>query len=152
MHIRDMETADFPAVDGLMQQLHQAHLRARPDLYAPLEHPYPREEFEHLVENPKVIALAAVEEQQVVGLCIVTLRDKSGMVSLPIAYMDDLVVDEAFRHRGIARALFQASERRAKALGAQRLDLMVWSFNENARQFYAAQGMTPQRYIYEKML
>jgi ribosomal protein S18 acetylase RimI-like enzyme len=74
------------------------------------------------------------------------------MVSLPIAYMDDLVVDEAFRHRGIARALFQASERRAKALGAQRLDLMVWSFNENARQFYAAQGMTPQRYIYEKAL
>ena len=64
------------------------------------------------------------------------MRDKSMMVDQKIAYMDDLIVDEKFRGRGIAKALVKASEEEAKRLGAKRLDLMVWAFNESAVQFY----------------
>ena len=68
------------------------------------------------------------------------------------AYVDELVVDERCRRRGIGKALFQEAERRARKLGAQRIDLMVWSFNENAIKAYDTYGMTPQRHIYEKHL
>jgi hypothetical protein len=37
-------------------------------------------------------------------------------------------------------------------MGAERLDLMVWDFNEDARKFYEKMGMKPQRYIYESKL
>jgi GNAT superfamily N-acetyltransferase len=51
-----------------------------------------------------------------------------------------------------ARALFAEAEKQAKELGAVRIDLMLWSFNESTRKFYESLGMTPQRYIFEKKL
>lgn len=45
MKIRPMTAADYAEVDRLMQQVHQLHLQARPDLFIPLEHPYSRENF-----------------------------------------------------------------------------------------------------------
>ena len=152
MTIRTMRSSDYEAVDRLMGQLHQSHVEGRPDLYAPLEHPYSREEFEEMLADHQKILLLGEEDGTAVGLCVVSLRDKSGMTDLKTAYMDDMVVDEGFRGRGYARQLFRAAAERARALGAVRLDLMVWSFNEAALNLYRELGMTPQRYILEKPL
>jgi ribosomal protein S18 acetylase RimI-like enzyme len=152
MLIRNIRIDDYDAVDKLMQLLHKVHVEGRPDLYAPLEHPYSKEEFEKLVDDDTVISIAAEENHIVIGICFVSIRDKSGMVSMKTAYMDDLVVAKEFQHRGIARALFAEAEKQAKELGAIRMDLMVWSFNERAKQLYESLGMMPQRYIFEKEL
>lgn len=113
---------------------------------------YSKEEFEDLVENDEVISVAAEVDERIVGICFVTMRNKSGMVPMRTAYMDDLVVDESYQRQGIAKALLEAVEKRAKELGAKRMDLMVWSFNEQAKSLYESFGMTPQRFIYEKEL
>lgn len=152
MTIRDMKLEDYDAVDTLMQQLHKIHVNGRPDLYVEMEHPYSKEELTEKIYNKEVIALAAEEENRIVGLCIVVIRHRSGMVNMKTAYVDDLVVDQSYQHRGIAKSLFQKAEERAKALGAERMDLTVWSFNENALKFYQSIGMVPQRYILEKPL
>ena len=135
-----------------MQQLHKIHVNGRPDLYVEMEHPYSKEELTEKIYNKEVITLAAEEENRIVGLCIVVIRHRSGMVNMKTAYVDDLVVDQSYQHRGIAKSLFQKAEERAKALGAERMDLTVWSFNENALKFYQSIGMVPQRYILEKPL
>lgn len=150
--IRNIKIDDYEIVDNLMQQLHKIHVDGRPDLFTPLEHPYTKEEFEKMVCDNNIISIAAEEENIIVGICFVSIRNKSGMVSMRTAYMDDLVVTKEFQHKGVARALFKEAESQAKALGANRLDLMVWSFNENAKSFYESLGMIPQRYIYEKKL
>lgn len=152
MTIRDMKLEDYDAVDTLMQQLHKIHVNGRPDLYVEMEHPYSKEELTEKIYNKEVIALAAEEEDRIVGLCIVVIRHRSGMVNMKTAYVDDLVVDQSYQRRGIAKSLFQKAEERAKALGAERMDLTVWSFNENALKFYQSIGMVPQRYILEKPL
>jgi ribosomal protein S18 acetylase RimI-like enzyme len=152
MLIRNIRIDDYEAVDNLMQLLHKVHVDGRPDLYTPLEHPYSKEEFEKLVDDNEVISIAAEENHIVIGICFVSIRDKSGMVSMKTAYMDDLVVAKEYQHRGVARALFTEAEKQAKELGAMRLDLMVWSFNESAKQLYESLGMIPQRYIFEKNL
>ena len=152
MTIRDMKLEDYDAVDTLMQQLHKIHVNGRPDLYVEMEHPYSKEELTEKIYNKEVIALAAEEENRIVGLCIVVIKHRSGMVNMKTAYVDDLVVDQSYQRRGIARSLFQEAEERAKALGAERMDLTVWSFNENALKFYESIGMVPQRYILEKPL
>jgi len=121
-------------------------------LYVDLEHPYSKEDFEKLVDNEEVISIAAEEQGVILGICFVSMRNKSGMVTMRTAYMDDLVVDEKFQRRGIAKKLFVEAEKRAKALGAERLDLMVWSFNESAKNLYESLGMKTQRCIYEKKL
>lgn len=152
MMIRDMKLEDYDAVDTLMQQLHKIHVNGRPDLYVEMEHPYSKEELTEKIYNKEVITLAAEEENRIVGLCIVVIKHRSGMVNMKTAYVDDLVVDQSYQHRGIAKSLFQKAEERAKALGAERMDLTVWSFNENALKFYQSIGMVPQRYILEKPL
>lgn len=152
MTIRDMKLEDYDAVDTLMQQLHKIHVNGRPDLYVEMEHPYSKEELTEKIYNKEVITLAAEEEDRIVGLCIVVIKHRSGMVNMKTAYVDDLVVDQSYQRRGIAKSLFQKAEERAKALGAERMDLTVWSFNENALKFYQSIGMVPQRYILEKPL
>mgnify|MGYP000430086190 FL=1 len=152
MEIRDMESKDYPEIDRLMKELHELHVKGRPDLYTELEHPYSREEFEKIVSDPEIIAILAEEKSVVIGLCIGTLRKKSGMVEMKTMYIEDLIVDRNFRGKGIASQLYEEMEERGRNTGAKRLDLMVWEFNSDAKRFYEKQGMRPQRYIYEKEL
>lgn len=72
--------------------------------------------------------------------------------NIKTAYIDDIFVRKEYRRKGVAKALFAQLERRAKAQGAERMDLMVWDFNETALEFYKSLGMTIQRYILEKQL
>ena len=152
MEIRDMESKDYPEIDRLMKELHELHVKGRPDLYTELEHPYSREEFEKIVSDPEIIAILAEEKSVVIGLCIGTLRKKSGMVEMKTMYIEDLIVDRNFRGKGIASQLYEEMEERGRNTGAKRLDLMVWEFNSDAKRFYEKQGMRPQRYIYEKQV
>lgn len=152
MNIRDIASNDYTGVDELMQQLHKVHVKGRPDLYTDLEHPYSEKEFTELILNPEVISILAEEDAEILGICFANIKNKSGMVKMRTAYIDDLVIKEEYRQKGIAKQLFGEIERRAKSLGAERMDLMVWSFNENACKLYESLGMTPQRFIYEKQL
>lgn len=150
MIIRDIKISDYKGIDKLMQQVHSLHVENRPDLYVDIEYPYTLGEFAEIVENKDIISVLAEEDNEIVGLCIVTIKNKSGMVEKKIAYMDDLCVDERFRGQGIGKKLFNFVSNKAKEKGAKRLDLMVWSFNKKALSFYEELGMTPQRYILEK--
>lgn len=150
--IRDMKISDYNDVDKLMQQVHSLHVENRPDLYVKIEHPYSIDEFKKIVENNDIISVLAEDDGEILGLAIVTIRNKSGMVKKKIAYMDDLCVDERFRGQGVGKMLFSFVANMAKKKGAERLDLMVWSFNEKALIFYKELGMKTQRDIFEKEL
>lgn len=152
MHIRDMKIEDYNDVDRLMAQVHKLHVEGRPDLYVNMEHIYSMDQFKEMIENEDMISVVAEENRSVVGICFVSMRAKTCMVKRRTAYMDDLCVDEAYRGKGIGRFLYEHVKMRAKEMGAERLDLMVWDFNENARRFYEKMGMKPQRYIMEEHL
>ena len=152
MRIRDMKISDYNYVDKLMQQVHSLHFENRPDLYVKIEHPYSIDEFKKIVENNDIISVLAEDDGEILGVAIVTIRNKSGMVKKKIAYMDDLCVDERFIGQGVGKELFSFVSNMAKKKGAERLDLMVWSFNEKALIFYEELGMKTQRYIFEKEL
>lgn len=64
------------------------------------------------------------------------------MVDSLTAYMEDLCVDEHYRHLGVGHQLFEQAEKLAKEKGASRLDLMVWDFNHSTIDFYR-QGYDP---------
>ena len=152
MQIRNMVLNDYNEVDRLMAQVHQLHVNGRPDLYIDVEHIYSFDQFKEMVENEDMITILAEENDKVIGICMVSMRARTCMVKRRTAYMEDLCVDEACRGKGIGKKLFSYAKDQAVKMGAERLDLMVWDFNENARKFYESMGMKPQRYIYETML
>lgn len=51
-------------------------------------------------------------------------------------YLDDLVVHETHRRRGIGKMLFNALIQKAKEIGAKRLSWQVLEWNEPAIEFY----------------
>ena len=148
--IRNIRKSDYQAIDRLLLQLHQVHIEGRPELFLPLEHFMSEESFNNLIQDEEMITILAEKNFKVVGCCFVSLLSHSGMVRMRTAYIDQLVVDEKYRKRGIGKKLFKFAEKRAKELGAKRIDLMVWGHNRIAIQAYEAYGMTPQMYIYEK--
>ena len=154
MFICELKREDYPAIDLFMQELHTLHVEARPDIYAPLAHPYSKEEFSEIVEDGNHIAIAVKdEENHIVGFGIATLRNKSGMVAgLKTAYVEDIFVCKEYRRQGITKKIFEQLEKQSKEQGAERIDLMVWAFNEAALELYQSMGMKPQRYIFEKKL
>ncbi len=149
MFIRNIRKSDYAAIDTLLLQIHQVDVDGRPDMFSPIEQYMTRDCFESLVENENVISILAQERGKIIGCCFVSMLERSGMAHMKSAYIDLLVVDEKHRRKGIGRAIFHEVQKRARKVGAKRLDLMVWSHNPIAVSAYESYGMVPQRSVYE---
>jgi ribosomal protein S18 acetylase RimI-like enzyme len=67
-------------------------------------------------------------------------------------HIEEVVVDEAYRRRGVARILIGGVEEYAAKVGITRISLNVWKFNGPAEHLYLELGYTVQRSIMEKDL
>lgn len=106
-------------------------------------------------KNTHGAGAAAARDGEILGISCTFMRKVPGdAVSLPRirAYMDDLAVRPLAQGLGIGTVLLQATEAEAKRRGAGSLELMVWSFNESAIEFYEKAGMTPRSVVMEKKL
>ncbi len=149
MVMRKMEKRDFEKVREIMGKLHMLHVQNRPDLYTKLDDPFPEQEYLSCMDSDNHISILAEENEEIMGICLVSFREKSGMVAGRTAYMDALYVREKFRGQGTGERLFQYVLKEAKERGANRLDLMVWDFNQQAVQFYQKMNMRIQRSMME---
>lgn len=92
-----------------------------------------------LFESRKLEALVAELEGKVEGIALFyeglgTFRAK------PFLYLEDLVVSEAARSRGVGEALMAALAREVLSRNALRLEWVVLDWNENAMRFYDRLG------------
>lgn len=60
----------------------------------------------------------------------------------PNLYLEDLFIKPEFRHRGLARAVFQRVAETAAREGCRRLEWSVLRWNTEAKAFYASLGAT----------
>lgn len=105
------------------------------DFAATAEH-YERALF---CDHPIVGALIAELNGEVAG-SVVWHRSFSTNVGQEILYLEDISVLPAFRRRGVARALMQATAKLALALGYPQMFWMVMDWNVGAQKLYAACG------------
>lgn len=154
MMIRKLVSSDYDAMLELYKKLDEFHVEARPDYFVHRDEVYPRDAFEHNLANPICIELGAFDDSgNMIAIAQATLWHDSGMVkNLKNVCLDNIYVLPAYRRSGIASQLFQQIESWAQEQGAVRLELHTWDFNQGAIAMYKAMGMTPQRYVFEKML
>jgi ribosomal protein S18 acetylase RimI-like enzyme len=94
-------------------------------------------ELEEIARGPGSQLLAAVEGGRTIGVVtLVVFRIPSGKR----ARIESLVVDAAARGHGAGRALCRAAMDRARALGAECVDLTSLPSREAANRLYAALG------------
>ena len=98
---------------------------------------FDREILNRMLENESVDLFLARLAGRVVGMAtLVTFPIPTGVRG----HIDDVVVDELTRGRGIARELLTAMIARAQALGVRSLDLTSRPSRDSAIRLYEASG------------
>lgn len=97
--------------------------------------------------RPDAVILVAEAAGRVVGMCTVQLTASTARGGLS-AGVEDVVVDESMRGRGIGRALLAAAEAWARGRGAVRLALLADETNLAALDFYDRLGFTRTRLVW----
>lgn len=150
--LRDFTFDDFESINILMNQVHKLHLENRPDIYVEIDSPLSENDFKNIVRDENSIAILVENNGEILGFCIVTIRQPSKnpvLVPRRIAYMEDLCVRQDCQNKGIGKQLYCEVLNRIKKFDVDSLELMVWSFNEGAIGFYKNMGMTAKNYIME---
>lgn len=108
--------------------------------------PWSAEDFARLIRDRNSLYLVAVVDGHVVGSCGVTNVSGDGEI-------DNVVVDESYRNRGIATALLEETLRRGRDMGVKAFTLEVRVSNAAAIHVYekagfVSEGIRPR--FYEK--
>ena len=108
------------------------------------------DELRAMVEAPGTVVLVARDADGTVlgSLTLVTFRIPTGMR----AWIEDVVVDEAARGRGVGDALNRAALDEARARGCRTVDLTSRPSREAANRLYQRLGFEPREtnvYRYE---
>jgi GNAT superfamily N-acetyltransferase len=95
--------------------------------------------FDHLFIKKSIHALVAVENDQIVGFALY-FYTYSTFVGKQGIYLEDVYVEESFRHLGIGTQFFKTLAQRAIDLDLERFEWTCLDWNTPALDFYAKIG------------
>ncbi|WNJ16825.1 GNAT family N-acetyltransferase [Pontibacter sp. G13] len=145
--VRSATPSDFPAINGLLEQVDDLHVGWYPEYFRSVDPPARSDK--HLtfwLEDPAREVLLAFDGIGLAGLAMLVLERPSGIPLLqdfPYVLIDNLVVDQSARGKGIGKALVEASQLWAKDLGVTQVQLKVYDKNQGAMKFYDHIGFEP---------
>ena len=109
----------------------------------------PAERLAEIIDSDATVLLVAVESEQILGsLTLAIFRIPTGLR----AWIEDVVVDESARGKGVGEALNLEALRRAAAAGASTVDLTSRPSREAANRLYQRLGFSEREtnvYRYE---
>ncbi len=130
--IREVEKVDaklVAAYEKLIPQLSSSSL------------PPSEAELTKIVDSDSSTILVAEDDGIILGsMTLVTFRIPTGVR----AWIEDVVVDNAARGKGVGRALNEYAIRLAEQMGAKTLDLTSRPTREAANRLYQRLGFTPR--------
>lgn len=144
--IRKARKEDYCRVKELLIQVHKLHVDKRPDIYFDCN-PISEEYFNNILNKEDVIVAVYEEHNEIVGLLEARIKNNfSILIEKPRISMliETMVVDLKHRNKGIGKKLFTYIFKIAKEKNLNNLELGVWSFNDDAINFYEKMGMKPK--------
>ena len=151
MNIRNAQIDDVNMVSELMLQVDKIHSSARRDIFKEKNIEEIKNEVNNRMNNKEKI-LIAEENNSIFGVIIYKIKEVREHINLKertVLWIDELVVDENIRGKGIGRSLFLEVNKIAKENNCNAVELNCWNFNRQAIKFYEKCGMNTQRLIME---
>ncbi len=136
--IRDARSNDMAALLNLIQEL--ADFEKEPDAVELNVEDLQRDGFG---QHPKFHAFVAEANDNIVGAALVYSRYSTWKG--PILHLEDLIVSEKMRSRGIGDSLLNAVVNYGYALGVKRISWEVLDWNQSAIDFYEKKGARVMR-------
>ena len=147
--IRPAGLDELPRIAALKKQIHDVHVAGRPDLFTPYSS---LDAFSDRSAAKGCALLLAEEAGETVGYVMYQLVHRPAspyMKERHFVHVEEFCVDENHQRMGIGRRLMDGLKELAREKGCPRIELDVWGFNEGAKQFYEAAGMTAFRTFME---
>lgn len=144
-HIRPARVDDWPQVAGLLVELGR-------DVSASAEHnPSYEVLFGGHLAKRESRTLVAEQDGRLVGFLDMEFRQRLGHPR-PQGWVNDLVVTEPMRGRGVGSELLAAAEALALKRGCFRLSLETGGWREATHRFYEREGWTDNGKWFVKLL
>lgn len=145
--IREATLNDFDK--GLLKVFiegYRYHQNGRPDIFANISD---NDLKNDLIENfDRLNTIVILEDESIVGYLSYKIKEKHTK-KLDV---DQLVILEQYRGKGLGKKLMDEAKKIAVDNGCDRIELNCWMFNENALAMYEHIGYNRQRIIYEMKL
>lgn len=146
LKIREAVSNDYNDISNLNIEVHNLHVKNRPDVYVDINNPLSKENFDNLLntDNTKVFVVENLDNTELAGYSVVKIMDMQSisiLVQNKFAFIDNFCVRSDYKRNGIGKLLFKHTVDYAKSEGATSLQLGVWEFNEDAINFYEKMGM-----------
>jgi len=156
VRIRRAGPADYDAACELYAEGDAPHREHLPHIFRKPRGPARAKEYAlQLLTRADVGFFVAESEERLLGMVVVAERsspDISILVPRRYAQVSDLVVTEAWRRRGVGRALMDRAERWAVQRGLGEVELSVYEFNRGAIALYQDLGYHVSKQTMTKQL
>lgn len=144
MRIREATIGDSAVIAQLMTQLIEAS--GYEDWQVSLERV--EESLRKMADSDAYQVLLAEDEGQVVGLLSLSFRHTL-FHSAPTALIDELVVEQGHRRRGVGRQLMAEAVERCRAAGCCEIEVSTERSNGTAQKFYRQHGFSHEAVLFE---
>lgn len=147
LKVREAIVNDYIDISSLVLEVHNLHVKNRPDVFLEVDNPFLKEQFEDLLNSndTKLFVVENVDNKDLGAYCIVKIMSTPCLqiiIQNRFAYIDNFCVKDSYKRNGVGKLLFQHIVDYAKSEGASSLQLSVWEFNQDAINFYEAVGMS----------
>ena len=154
--VRRAQAGDIPRILELLVQVDMVHHNGRPDLFKGPATKYDAVELAGILKDEKAPVFVYVDDDgRVAGHAFCVHKQVVGdhvLTDVRTLYIDDICVDEAYRGKGVGRALYEHVLDYARNEHFYNVTLNVWSCNPGAVKFYESMGLVPQKICMEKVL
>jgi diamine N-acetyltransferase len=133
---------DYDRLCHLLAECDALHAAALPGIFHAVPDPQAartREYISGLLQDFNTLVLVAEQSGQIVGAIITIVRDTPPIPILTprrLAFVDIIAIRHDQQGRGTGRELMKAAEQWARCVGAQEIELNVFTFNQKAIRFY----------------
>lgn len=132
MLIREISESDFDSLMELYMQLH--------------DNPFPEKDervlgiWQKVLDDEDHHIIVAEEDGRIVSSCVCVIIPNLTHGQRPYAFIENVITDEAYRGRGLARACLDRAAEIAGAEGCYKMMLLTGSKKESTLRFYERAG------------
>lgn len=144
---------DYNVLLTLRNELHKKHAKAEPGFYKDVEVAISKQDFYELVDKEEVFVLE--KDKSMVGYVIVKelkVQNDPLIHDQHILFVDDFYIAPNYIGNGLGRKMFNHIVEYGKEKGCSSIELNVWNFNEEAKQFYSKMDMKVTRIRMKKVI